>query len=262
MDNKLRAVRTKHLRSGSVGLLALIHRSFLLAGLCIVSDIAIALLVIKVYADYPDAPFAPLAMYDLNLIINLICIIVTFRRWRIMLFPWLYTDKFSKLCGGMGQRCACCSRSGNENITVSEVTSGAGRQLRRVLSTENYTNNMEKSAVSSGRRHSEPKKHGSAPTETVPNVLIAMMEIQHKRQDEEMQNTQSLPLELIHNTDSDLQPHSDSILPLSYVQRQNKRSSSLVVLRTEAPTIKQRNAKAAASLLAKTKIWILESKKL
>ncbi|XP_039273246.2 uncharacterized protein LOC120347385 [Styela clava] len=89
MDNKLRAVRNLNMHCHH-SLMKLIRRTFLLSGVCIFSDVGIALGVKGIHALFPEAVFAPLAMYDINLVINIVCIVATFRHWRKMLFPWLY----------------------------------------------------------------------------------------------------------------------------------------------------------------------------
>lgn len=89
MDNKLRTVRHLKVRCHN-SLIRLIRRAFLLSGVCIATDITIAFGVKGVYSLFPNAVFALIVMYDVNLIINIVCIVTTFRRWRRMLFPWLY----------------------------------------------------------------------------------------------------------------------------------------------------------------------------
>lgn len=89
MDNKVRTVRNLNVRCHH-SLLGLIRRAFFLSGVCIVTDVTIAFGVKGVYNLFPNAVFALIVMYDVNLVINIICIVTTFRRWRRMLFPWLY----------------------------------------------------------------------------------------------------------------------------------------------------------------------------
>lgn len=262
MDNKLRAVRSKHLRSGSVGLLTLIRRSFVLAGLCILSDVAIALLVKAVYDNFPSAAFAPLAMYDINLIINLLCIIMTFRRWRVMLFPWLYTDTCRTLFDWLSN-CSSRTRPGSRGIyRVNEPA----RKMRRVFSVDTMSN-MERSAVSSIRY--QPKKPKQKAANQIPNpvpdVLLPMLECHapnDQQQNEATWYTESLLADLNQNIDPDLQNYSDSVLQLARPQFERKRSSSLVVLNTNTTSYKQTNAKVAATLLAKSKLWIFDGKHL
>lgn len=99
MENKLRAVRNPNMRCHH-SLMSLIRRAFFLSGICIFSDVSIAFGVKFVYMQYPDAIFAPLVMYDINLIVNIVCVVATFRRWRRMLFPYLYTCCNGKLIRG------------------------------------------------------------------------------------------------------------------------------------------------------------------
>ena len=96
MDSKLQALRIDHMQNGCRALISLVRRSFLLAGCCIVSDVAIVFIIKAIHINVPDAIFAPLATYDANLILNYLCIIMTFRRWKIILFPWYFTRCGSK----------------------------------------------------------------------------------------------------------------------------------------------------------------------
>nr|CAB3262856.1 uncharacterized protein LOC100184227 [Phallusia mammillata] len=265
MDNKLRAVRSNHMRSGSVGLLTLIRRSFVLAGLCILSDVAIAILVKTVYNSFPSAAFAPLAMYDINLIINLICIIMTFRRWRVMLFPWLYTDT----CRTMFDWMSNCPRRSRPGTTGIYIINRTDRRMRRVFSVDTMSN-MERSGVSSIRYKSnkmpvqqKPEKQVPDP---VPDVLLPMLECHVSGKSNESEEnawyTESLLADLNQNIDPDLQNYSDSVLQLARPERQRKRSSSLVMQTSRTSSFKQKNEKVAASLLAKSKLWIFDSKHL
>lgn len=86
MDNKLREVRNHKLKCHH-SLMKLIRRAFVLSGVCIITDVTIALAVGSIHTAHPRAVYAPLVIYDINLLVNIVCIVSTFRRWRGMLVP-------------------------------------------------------------------------------------------------------------------------------------------------------------------------------
>ena len=57
---------------------------FLLALICVVSDLFTT--IVQLVLVVPELPY--LALYDVNLSINITCIIVSFKEWRLMIFPF------------------------------------------------------------------------------------------------------------------------------------------------------------------------------
>ena len=118
VHSRLQVLRTEHMQNRSKALMTLIKRSFLVSVCCIFSDIAIVFIIKGVHYNFPDAIFAPLATYDVNLILNFVCVIITFRNWRKVLFPWYYTFHSRNL---MPQTKKELLR-GKSSITMSTVT--------------------------------------------------------------------------------------------------------------------------------------------
>nr|XP_002127675.1 uncharacterized protein LOC100184227 [Ciona intestinalis] len=253
MDNKLRAVRANHTRGKSVALITLIRRSFVLAGLCILSDVAIALLIKVVYTSHPSAIFAPLAMYDVNLVVNLLCIVMTFRRWRVMLFPWFYTSR----CPFAACPSACHHRlqpGSSRTYIVNKKT-----PVAPLASVESRSQTWDRSTSHfSSRRRREKKLQIPEIREPVPDVgLPVLREISEEKEAE--WKSQSLSLQN-HKIESELQQYSDTVFQLSYPEFERQRSTSLV-LRTENKCSDKKSKTAlAASLIAKSKCWMRDNK--
>ena len=118
MENKFGALRIKHTRSSA--LMDLIRRSFVLAFICIFSDGSVVLIVKQIHHHVPEAIFAPLATYDVSLVINLICIISSFKNWKRLLFPWYYAwFGSSKPINTVQARKSCIISVSNQKLNQS-----------------------------------------------------------------------------------------------------------------------------------------------
>ncbi|CAK8675855.1 uncharacterized protein LOC143460542 [Clavelina lepadiformis] len=260
MDNKLRAMRSQHMRSGSIALITLIRRSFVLAGVCILTDVAIALLLKTIYVNFPDAIFAPLAMYDVNLLVNLLCIIMTFRRWRVMFFPWFYS------------RC-CCEREvtvNRQSFIECNPHCNNNRRLCHVMSLESTTQgekSRNSTAYRGGRNRSRRCTRRGIKEDPVPDVILPMLDgIALPKVNSENFNTESLVTahdetsgfqQQIH---SELQHYSDTVLQTNLNTCQRKRSSSLVIQTNFVPPLKRTKSHLTQSLLTKSKLWLKDGK--
>lgn len=91
---KHRSIAAHAHRAGTRGrrLLPLIRRSFTTCCVCILTDIVSSLVVLLVKDSYN---ITPIAAYNINLVTNLICIILSFAWWRKILFPYRTVDRAS-----------------------------------------------------------------------------------------------------------------------------------------------------------------------
>lgn len=244
MDNKLRTMRTRHMRSGSA-ILQLIRRSFVLAGLCIFSDIAIALLITTIHKNFPDAIFAPLAMYDLNLIINLVCILLTFRNWNTMIFPWLY-------------KWGCKEKTDNSVFHRSSargyVTNpGAKSGVQLVCENKEFCDFQQKQGLTS---------HQKVFTDDMQRLSERQSKLKLTKAQVESLKADSQVTDYSQNNKSDVFYYSDTVLQICQHETfQCKRSASVTFGTANTPGLTKRaKSYMIISLLNKSKYWLLGHK--
>ena len=114
----LRELRKEHMHNGNKALMSLIRRSFVLAGCCICSDLALVFIVKTIHVKFPDAVFAPLVAYDVNLILNFICMIITFRKWKRALLPWYFRPSLGAIVPQTSMKIV----NGKSSLTMSTIT--------------------------------------------------------------------------------------------------------------------------------------------
>nr|XP_039272023.1 uncharacterized protein LOC120346374 [Styela clava] len=81
-ETKKRHRRTKRTQQGR-RMMAYLRKSFYIMMICVVTDIACT--VVQARVDVPELVY--LVIYDLNIIINLVSIVMSFRDWDLILFP-------------------------------------------------------------------------------------------------------------------------------------------------------------------------------
>ena len=245
MDHKLRAMRTRHMQSRNA-IFKLIRRSFLLAGLCILTDVAIALLVKKVHADFPEAIFAPLAMYDVNLIINLVCIIATFRNWQVMLFPWFYGLVFYKRTDTTSILVRSSFRHKGEAAPILsnclQEMMEPGRQVEckaeRIIYKSNPNNRTKKESV---------------------HLSVEAACENFRKCSSDKAKTESLVTDHNKIVESDIHYHSDPIC--NHNEQQSKRSKSLILIsNVSLPSLRKTRSHFIVTLFSKSKSWLLDRK--
>ena len=259
MDNKLRTMRTQHMRSGNA-IFGVIRRSFLLAGLCILTDVAIGLLVKVTHVKFPEAIFAPLAMYDINLIVNLLCIIATFRDVKVMLFPWLYffkSGKESSLQSRSFQN-SIRKQSMRENLELSGRRPSSTRETRKNLSigTQDCEEmlKLKRDQVVEFDENQEQFLHQEC-------VVVSVNE-EAQNFLSERANLESLGSERNEDVESEMYHHSDTIL--HYPKHQSypqKRSASLnLTSNISMPILRRAKSHLIISFINKSKSWLMDHK--
>ena len=261
MDNKLRMMRTQHMRCGNA-IFKVIRRSFLLAGLCILTDVAIGLLLKIIHNQFPEAIFAPLAMYDINLIINLLCIIATFRDCNVMLFPWLF------ICSGPGPQ--------NKALPFAVSSLRLSTRYRRTSERQEAADsNLDQT---NGIKMRQLKTCDKASVKLTPLNCRRQFDATQKLANEvavasidedcsrccysEKANTDSVVAELQREMESESNHYSDTILHLPrHHGYQQKRSASLnLTSHVSIPIVRRAKSHILISLLNKSKSWIIDHK--
>ena len=260
MDNKLRTMRTQHMRCGNA-IIKVIRRSFLLAGLCILTDVAIGLLVKITHKSFPEAIFAPLAMYDINLIVNLLCIIATFRDCKVMLFPCFYacgTQKYNRPSESSFRQ-SFRYRRPSENQDASRAN------IHRCASIE--TQRLKKGCEPARDKHTDrkPTLVDATLTQKLANevVVVSVDDDCSYNFHSEKANTDSIFAERLREVESESNQYSDPILQLPKCQGyQQKRSASLnLTSHIAMPILRRAKSHIIYSLLSKSKSWLLDYSK-
>ena len=246
MDNKLRAIRSRHMRNGSA-IIKLIRRSFVLAGLCIFSDVAIALLITTIHKDFPEAIFAPLAMYDLNLIVNLVCILLTFRNWKEMLFPWIYEYG--------------CKEKPDSRFSFQRSSARPHVQKPGKTMTQHAFDKIK--CYDCGLDHKQPLVAHKV-LENFKQVSLQQIDNNKKTIVKVRNETLKPDFPISDNSQnkSEIFFYSDTVLQVcKHIQIQPKRSASLILTSGRAPSLAKRvKPYFIASLLNKSKLWITGQK--
>lgn len=235
-------MRNLHQKSGSAGLITLIRRSFLLASVCIITDILIALLGKTIYFHFPEAIFAHLAMYDINLIINSLSIIMTFRRWRIMLFPWYYIKTENT-----HQR-VCQSRLSN---THGQYDFDKAHKKHRKISVSKSIPE-ENNRIDVYQTKKEQQISAECRYSPIPDVIAPCMHGEFKL------NYSVSDFATDSNKDLANQKQcSEPVTQTSHDSAARKRSSSLTITSREIePGLRRSKSHAATLFLAKSRQWL------
>jgi len=262
MDNKLRTMRTQHMRCGNA-IFKVIRRSFLLAGLCILTDVAIGLLVKITHKSFPEAIFAPLAMYDINLIVNLLCISATFRDCKIMLFPCLYTctrrhKSIRPIETSFRQSCRYRRASENNDTPKANFRHRIGIEMQQ----------FKAGCETARNKHASSKKSYPADrmfTQKLVNEVVVVSvddDCSYKFLSERANTNSAVFAERNRDIDSEPIHHFDSALQLPKHQgRHQKRSASLnLSSHISMPIIRRAKSHIIFSLLSKSKSWLLDQK--